>query len=61
MDGWLDYFRLKQAQPQSCPLPGDHWRKRHEILKNTLLGLCQWAGLPYEVEVLSLFKLQRET
>ena len=40
---------------QSCPLPGDHWRKRHDLLKNTIFRLCQWASLPCEVEVFNLF------
>ena len=40
---------------QSCPLPGDHWRKRHDLIKNTLHRLCQRASLPCEVEFFNLF------
>ena len=40
---------------QACPLPGDHWRKRHDLIKNSIYRLCQWAGLPCEVEVFNLF------
>ena len=40
---------------QSAPLPGDHWRKRHDLIKNTLHQLCNWSNLPCEVEVFNLF------
>ena len=40
---------------QATPLPGDHWRSRHDLIKLTLFNLCRWAGLPCEVEVFNLF------
>ena len=40
---------------QACPLPGDHWRRHHDLIKNNLYRLCQWVGLPCEVEVFNLF------
>ena len=40
---------------QAASLPGDHWRKRHDKLKFTIYQLCQWAGLPCEMEVFNLF------
>ena len=38
---------------QAAPLSGDHWRKRHDMMKNTLHRLCVWSALPCEVEVLT--------
>ena len=40
---------------QSSALPGDHWRKRHDLMKNTISRLCQWAALPCDVEVYNIF------
>ena len=40
---------------QSAILPGDHWRKRHDVYKMKLYNLCSWAGLNCEVEVFNLF------
>ena len=39
---------------QSMALPGDHWRKRHDM-KITLFRLCQWVGMPAEMEVFNIF------
>ena len=39
----------------SSPLPGDHWRTRHDKLKMTLNSLCTWARLPVTCEVWGLF------
>ena len=36
-------------------VPGDHWRTRHDQVKLTLYNLCNWAGLPVEMEVFNLF------
>ena len=40
---------------QSSPLPGDHWRTRHDRVKHLLYSLCIWAGLPVQMEVFNLF------
>ena len=40
---------------QSTCLPGDHWRRRHDMLKHVLYRLCMWAGLPCEQEVFNIF------
>ena len=40
---------------QSCPLPGDHWRIRHNLILHLLRKFCVWAGLPVELEVFNLF------
>ena len=40
---------------QATGLPGDHWRKRHDMLKHTIYRLCMWAGLPCEQEVFNIF------
>ena len=40
---------------QSTCLPGDHWRRRHDMLKHVLYRLCLWAGLPCEQEVFNIF------
>ena len=40
---------------QSAQLPGDHWRRRHDRIKIRLYQLCQWAGVPCEMEVFNLF------
>ena len=40
---------------QSSPLPGDHWRTRHDKVKHLLHRLCIWSGLPVEMEVFNLF------
>ena len=42
-------------QVQAAPLPGDHWRQRHDQLKHVLHRLCMWAGLPCELEVFNIF------
>ena len=42
-------------QVQATPLPGDHWRQRHDQLKHVLHRLCIWAGLPCEIEVFNIF------
>ena len=40
---------------QASALPGDHWRKRHDSLKNLTHRMCMWAGVEAEVEVFNLF------
>ena len=40
---------------QATNVRGDHWRTRHDQVKMTLFNLCQWAGLPVEMEVFNLF------
>ena len=40
---------------QAASLKGDHWRQRHDQLKFTIHRLCQWAGMPVEMEVFNLF------
>ena len=40
---------------QATNVRGDHWRTRHDQVKMTLYNLCQWAGLPVEMEVFNLF------
>ena len=40
---------------QSTPLPGNHWRKRHDKSKMLLQRLCLWGGLDCDVEVFNLF------
>ena len=40
---------------QAAALKGDHWRQRHDQLKFTIYRLCQWAGMPVEMEVFNLF------
>ena len=40
---------------QATNIPGDHWRKRHDMVKLLLYQLCLWAGLPVEMEVFNLF------
>ena len=40
---------------QSTALPGDHWRKRHDFMKITMYRLCQWSGMPAEMEVFNIF------
>ena len=40
---------------QSARLPGDHWRRRHDRIKIRFYQLCQWAGVPCEMEVFNLF------
>ena len=42
-------------QVQAAPLPGDHWRQRHDQIKHVLHRLCMWAGLPCELEVFNIF------
>ena len=42
-------------QVQSTALPGDHWRTRHDRVKIQIFRLCQWAGLPCQMEVFNLF------
>ena len=42
-------------QVQAAPLPGDHWRQRHDQLKHVLHRLCIWAGLPCDLEVFNIF------
>ena len=39
----------------SEPLPGDHWRTRHDKVKMAINSLCSWARLPTTVEVWGLF------
>ncbi len=39
----------------STPMPGDHWRTRHDKIKLTLGSLCSWARLPATTEVFGLF------
>ena len=34
---------------------GDHWRQRHDALKNVIRNLCEWAGLSMHMEVLNMF------
>ena len=40
---------------QATNLSGDHWRLRHDMVKNVLGRLCTWAGVPCELEVFNLF------
>ena len=40
---------------QSTCLPGDHWRRRHDMIKHVIYRLCLWAGLPCEQEVFNVF------
>ena len=40
---------------QATNVEGDHWRKRHDMIKLTLFNLCQWANVPTEMEVFNLF------
>ena len=40
---------------QSTPLPGDHWRLRHDMVKLLLYSLCMWAGVRADMEVFNLF------
>ena len=40
---------------QATCLPGDHWRTRHDLIKNVIFRLCVWAGLPSTVEVFNMF------
>ena len=40
---------------QSTALPGDHWRSRHDRIKLLLFKLCQYAGVPCQMEVFNLF------
>ena len=40
---------------QATPLPGDHWRQRHDMIKLIIYRLCIWAGVPCEMEVFNLF------
>ena len=37
------------------PLPGDHWRVRHDTVKMAINSLCSWARLPATAEVWGLF------
>ena len=37
------------------PLPGDHWRVRHDTVKMAINSLCSWARLPATSEVWGLF------
>ena len=40
---------------QATPLPGDHWRLRHDSLKLLLYRLCVWSGVKVDMEVFNLF------
>ena len=40
---------------QSTTLVGDHYRTRHDQCKLLLNRMCQWAGLPCDMEVFNLF------
>ena len=40
---------------QATNLSGDHWRLRHDMVKNVIGRLCTWAGVPCELEVFNLF------
>ena len=40
---------------QSTTLVGDHYRTRHDRCKLLLNRMCQWAGLPCDMEVFNLF------
>ena len=42
-------------QVQSTALPGDHWRTRHDRVKLQLFRMCQYAGVPCQMEVFNLF------
>ena len=35
-------------------MAGDHWRKRHDTIKQAIAHLCVWAGFQVETEVLYL-------
>ena len=37
------------------PLPGNHWRQRHDRIKNQLATLADWCGMPATCEVFGLF------
>ena len=37
------------------PLPGDHWRVRHDTVKMAISSLCSWARLEATAEVWGLF------
>jgi hypothetical protein len=40
---------------QSTCLNGDHWKKRHNLIKLAIYRLCMWAGIPVEMEVFKCF------
>ena len=40
---------------QSSPLPGDHWRTRHNRILRLIHQLCMWSGLQSEMEVYNQF------
>ena len=39
----------------SATLPGDHWRSRHDTVKNTIFHLATWATVQISCEVLYIF------
>ena len=41
----------------SVVMQGDHWRKRHDNIKHTILKLARWSKLGIQEEVLNLFSL----